>query len=686
MSPVDQQQQHHPRKHNIFNALTVFLIGRPKYAAQLKRECYGLIQASRNVAFDPGGRTSTGGTMEQRPRRPSLHVEERRLLTIMFGDMVGSTSLCETIGADSMHELLKLYQWACTQAIIDNDGTLSSWMGDGFMAHFGYPSRHEDAAVRAVEAGLGVVSAVRTLGPELMRRFGVKVDIRVGIHTGLVVVSEAPGREDDPNAVFFIGETTNIAARLESSARPNSVSISEATWELVRGYFDVDALGPQKLRGLTRKINTFCVRGRTSATSRYFARSGRLTPLVGRAAELRDLLEFAERDFAGPCDYFGLTGEAGMGKTRLLNELVHRAGPSRGILYCSCSPRDTTSPLHPFARLLLELAQASNRSSDVTFDSFAFHIGPDTLDRTAMARLAVLAGIDPPAEFLPPDVTPERALQETSDAVRAWLYRQGERGGAVLLVDDAQWLDPTSRDLLAHLVDRQAALGVVLAYRPDPGTEWMTLMCRSSLELRPLSQADCVNLIGHVVDGEEQRVAEAAARSDGVPLFAEELGRTLGSGELHEFGSFPSTLHDLVVSRLDRIPEAKVLAQVGASIGREFELDLLAEVTGLPLATILYQAQVLESARIWERSRLHDKAAFIFRHALLQDASYDSQIRERKQYVHGRLADVLAGRGGNAAAGGLAAIAHHLENAGQTRLPAAVGAWAASGFATANDG
>jgi class 3 adenylate cyclase len=385
----------------------------------------------------------------ERPARPNVAIEERRLLTVMFGDMVGSTPLSEAIGADSMHELLKLYQRACTQAVIDNDGVLVSWMGDGFMAHFGYPSRHEDAAVRAVEAGLGVVSAVKALGPELVRRFGVEITIRVGIHSGLVVVSRAPGREDDPHAVFFTGETTNIAARIESSAMPNNVSISEATWELVRGYFEVDALGPQQLRGLTRKVNTFRVRERTSARSRYFARSDRLTPLVGRADELRDLLEFAEMNLQGSSDFLGLTGEAGMGKTRLLDELVHQAGPSRDILYSACSPRDTTSPLHPFARLIRELIQPADRSSDVVFKSFASQIGPDVPGQTAMARLAALAGIEPPVELLPPDATPERVLQETSDAVREWLYRRGERGGTVVLVDDAQWLDPTSGDLLA---------------------------------------------------------------------------------------------------------------------------------------------------------------------------------------------------------------------------------------------
>src|SRR5690349_23432307 len=166
--------------------------------------------------------------MEQRSTRPGLDVEERRLVTIMFGDMVGSSSISEAIGADSMHELLRTYQRTCAQAVIANEGTLSSWMGDGFMAHFGYPTRHEDDAVRAVEAGLAVVSAVRSLGPELRRRFGVEVAIRIGVHTGLVVVTRPPF-QDDPAAVFFMGETTNLAARIESSAAANSVTVSEAT-------------------------------------------------------------------------------------------------------------------------------------------------------------------------------------------------------------------------------------------------------------------------------------------------------------------------------------------------------------------------------------------------------------------------------------------------------------------------
>lgn len=622
--------------------------------------------------------------MEQRPTGPRSDLEERRLLTIMFGDMVGSTTLSEAIGADSMHELLKLYRSACHQAVVDHDGVLSSWMGDGFMAHFGYPTRHEDAAVRAVEAGLAVLADVRALAPQLTRRFGVQVDVRIGIHTGLVVVTEAPGREQGPDAVSFVGETPNIAARIESTAAPNSVSITGATFELVRGWFDVDHLGPQELRGFTRRFTTYRVRSRTSATSRYFARGGPLTPLVGRDVEIADLVVFAHGSGRDGVAFHGLVGEAGMGKTRLLDELVHQVGPVRDLLYCACSPRDTASALYPFARLLAEIAGARGPGAAASVESFASRVAPDVPDRTSRARLAALAGIEP-GSGPPAEVTPERALRETSAALRAWLLRRGERG-AVLLVDDAQWLDPTSRGLLIRLAREASALGVVLAHRPDPDTAWVTEVCGSHTELRPLGLAESADLIRRVVDGDEERVAEAAVRSDGVPLFAEELGRTLGRGELLEFGSMPETLHDLVVSRLDRIPEARMLAQVGASIGREFPVDLLVATTGLPERAVIDQAGILESARIWERSDARGVPAFAFRHALLQDASYDSQIRERKQEVHARLADVLVERGEGASADGLAVVARHLENAGPDRRAAAVERWIASGYATATAG
>jgi class 3 adenylate cyclase len=624
--------------------------------------------------------------MQERSARLSSEVEERRLLTVMFGDMVGSTALSEAIGADSMHELLKLYQRTCTQAVIDNDGVLSSWMGDGFMAQFGYPPRHEDAAVKAVEAGLAVISAVRDLRPEVMSRFGVKLAIRVGIHSGLVVVSRTPGREDDPSAVFFTGETTNIAARIESSAAPNSVSISQATWDLVDGYFDVDPLGPQQLRGLTRKITTFRVRERTNATSRYFARSGRLTPLVGRGNELAEVLDFAGRDPSGTGQIFGLTGDPGMGKTRLLDELIHRAGPNCDVLYTACVERDTTTPLHPFATLIRTVCAPAGGQSQITFENFAGRIRPDVPHATALARLAELAGISLPDNSLPPEATPERVLRETSAAVAEWLRRRGNRDGTVVLVDDAHWLDPSSRDVIIELAGEPGPLRTVLAYRPDPDTGWIPPLCRTTLELQPLSRPDSVELIRKVLDNEDQQVTEAADRSDGVPLFAEELGRAMGSGELHLFGSFPSTLHDLVVSRLDRIPQAKAIAQIGASIGRDFDLDLLAAVSGQPVATVLDQAELLEAARIWQRDRSRDRVRFSFRHALVQDAAYDSQIRDRKYDVHGRLADVMVEQGQTTTASGLAAIAHHLEHAGPAKLPSAVGGWAAAGYATANDG
>src|SRR6478735_1411190 len=458
-----------------------------------------------------GGRVPGEGSMQERSARRSTDVEERRLLTVMFGDMVGSTALSEAIGADSMHELLKLYQRTCTQVVIDNDGVLSSWMGDGFMAQFGYPSRHEDAAVRAVEAGLAVVSAVRALRPEVMSRFGVKIAIRVGLHSGLVVVSGAPGREDDPNAVFFTGETTNIAARIESSAAPNSVSISQATLNLVDGYFDVDPLGPQQLRGLTRKVSTFRVRERTPATSRYFARSSRLTPLVGRRDELAEVLGFAGRDQSGHGQVFGLTGDAGMGKTRLLDELVHRAGPGVDILYTACAERETTTPLHPFASLVRRVCAPVGGNSEVTSENFAARVGPDVPHARALARLAELAGIPLPDESRPPDATPERVLRETADAVGEWLRQRADRDGTVVLVDDTQWLDPSSRDVIAGLAGAPGALRIVLAYRPDPDTGWIPPLCGSILELQPLSQPDCIELIGKVLDSDDRQVVEAAA-------------------------------------------------------------------------------------------------------------------------------------------------------------------------------
>jgi predicted ATPase len=321
----------------------------------------------------------------------------------------------------------------------------------------------------------------------------------------------------------------------------------------------------------------------------------------------------------------------------------------------------------------------------LTYEQLVSLVGGYVARDATMARLAQLVELDPPDE---PHTaaTAEQVLRETSEALCSWLVDRSVTGPIVLIIDDVQWIDPTSIELLVQLKQRARGLFVVLAQRAGDQMAWCTALCDVVVELRPLDAEDAARLIGCVTSADEAHVRVAALRSDGIPLFAEELGRMLERGELAELGSIPNSLHDLVLSRLDSVPEAKKLAQVGASIGRQVDLDLLAEVCGLTLDQAIEQSHLLAAALIWEQSDLAGQSTFGFRHALIQDAAYDSQLRERKHAVHGRVAEVLRSRDVGSTPVGLATIAHHLESAGPTRRVEAVAGWAAAGFGTADAG
>lgn len=608
--------------------------------------------------------------------------DERRHLTIMFGDMIGSTRITADIGSDSMHELMKPFRHVCIAAILENDGIPARWMGDGFMALFGYPARYEDAAVRGVRAGLAVVDAVVGLGDELQARFGVAPQIRVGLHTGTVIVSPVDGFEDDIHAVDFVGQTTNLAARLESSAMPNSVVVSEATHRVTRGFFRVEPLETVELKGIDEPMTRFRVIDATGATNRFEAQEWPLTPLVGREDCLAAML-----DCIGGPDHkvAAFSGEAGIGKTRLLHEVESKLPAHQETLTASCRPRSTSQPLFLFAELV-KAALGHSEEETAPYDALETALAPDLPDASAIARIANLLGIDRPESVTLPDVTVEQALRETADALRRWVVARAQRTDLILVLDDVHWIDPTSRDLIEELARPEHLATLLFAHRPEDTAAWVKPLCDLAIELTPLTTEQSAELIRCIADTGAQEVSMAAGRSDGVPLFAEELGRVLDVGEIGGQLAIPSTLKDLIASRLDRLPEAKTIAQLGATLGRQFDPELLAEVAGLGLAELQERTTLLLGAGILQETTVGGGTQLGFRHALIQEAAYESQVREQQQQVHAQIADVVRRRAAPGGAEDLAVVAHHLQHAGPVHRTGAIEAWLGAGLATAAQG
>lgn len=609
---------------------------------------------------------------------PTPAPDERRQLTVMFGDMVGSTQMSQVLDPDTLREMLRLYQDACTEAIAAWDGFIARWMGDGFMAYFGFPTPHEDAAYRSVMAGLSVIERIESLADRFQEEFGVEVGIRLGVHTGLVVIADM-GSGDWRQASDLVGETPNMAARLEASAPTNGLVISSETRDLVRGFVNLESLGRHELKGIDRLVEVHRVLDATDATSRYEAWADPSTPLVGRREELARLTAAIERS-GDRGTLTAVTGEAGIGKSRLIHEARGRLAARREVLACSGVEMTTSEPLAPVQRLFVTAIGLKPSEPDA-FEQIETQLSAAGVGAATIARVAASVGVEPPAAVVLAPQTPEQTLRDITSAYVTWLATLSTARRALLVVDDVHWLDATSRDLLLQLRDAAPELPVVVATRPahdDP----LIQQADEVIELHALSSLETEELLAWFVGAAGAHVdyRDAVLRSDGVPLFAEELGRVLTEQGSTALAAIPTTLHDLLAMRLDAMPDAKPVAQVAAAIGRDFDLDVLEHV--LDASTVREHMPALLESGVWVRGSRPGRLAF--RHALLADAAYDSQVRARKIEVNLSIADTLLADFPAVASSSPHQIAHHRE-AGE-QFDDAVALWLQAGMATAGKG
>jgi class 3 adenylate cyclase/predicted ATPase len=661
------------------------------YLADLKDE---LIYA-KQVAMDEDGKVLvwTGGTAELSVHEAAawpavataLPEAERRQLTVLFCDLVESTRLAGQLDLEDYREVIRAYQAACADVIQQFDGTIAQYLGDGLLVYFGYPQAHEDDAQRAVRTGLGIVKALDTLRQRLTQEHALRLAVRVGIHTGLVVVGAIGGGARQEQ--LALGDTPNIAARVQNLAVPDTVVITEATLHLVQGYFTCNALGPHPLRGVSTAIHIHQVLEESGVQSRLDVAVTRgLTPLVGREVEISLLRDGWVQVQNGRGHTIALSGEAGIGKSRLVQVVKdYSADTPHTRMECRCSPYYQHTALYPIIDLVERMLHFQrDEALDSKLEKLEQALTQYRLPlHETMPLMATLLSLPvPEARYAPLPLTPERLRQKTLEALFAMVLELAERRPMLFILEDLHWVDSSTLEFLHLLISQRATAAIltVLTYRPEfqVPQEWRT--CLTPLALQRLSPNDVATMVMQVTDGKPlppEVLQHVVKNTDGVPLFVEELTKTIvESGLLRETDrhyeltgplptlAIPTTLHDALMARLDRLNTVKAVAQLGATLGRTFAYDLLEAVTPFDTAMLQQGLQQLVAAEILYQREVSPRTTYRFKHALLQEAAYQSLLKSTRQQYHQRIAQVLETQFPETVAMQPELLAHHYTEAG----------------------
>jgi class 3 adenylate cyclase/predicted ATPase len=634
-----------------------------------------------------------------RPTDARVPEAERRQLTVLFCDLVDSTVLASQLDPEEWRAVVRAYQDTCAKVIARFEGYIAQYLGDGLLVYFGYPLAHEDDAQRAVRAGLGMVEAVGQLNTRLAREPGVQLAVRLGIHTGQVVVGEIGGGAKQEQ--LALGETPNVAARLQGIAAPDTLVISAATFPLLGGFFACQPLGTPLLKGLSEPLAVYRILYERMARSRLEAvgRAG-LTPLVGREPEVMLLRE----RWAQVKDGFGqvvlLSGEAGIGKSRLVQVLTEQVAsePQAWLTPCQCSPYYQNTALYPMIELLERVALRFEREESPQqklhkLEGFVVQYGLPLAETVPL--FAALLSLPLTADYAPLTLSPEQQKQHTLQAFLTILLRIAARQPVLFVMEDLHWVDPSTLEFLTLLVDQgpTARILTLFTFRPDFSPPWKGRAHLTQVTLPRLQRRQTAEMTGRVAHGKAlpvEVVEQVVAKTDGVPLFVEELTKmVLESGLLQEHDehyeltaplpplAIPTTLHDSLMARLDRLAAVKGLAQLGATLGREFTYDLLQAVSPWDEDTLHRGLHQLVEAEFLYQRGLLPQATYLFKHALIQEAAYQSLLKSTRQQSHQRIAQVLAEQFPETAETQPELLAHHYTEAG---LPAqAIPYWRRAG-------
>src|SRR5271163_3750496 len=576
-----------------------------------------------------------------------LEGAERRQVTVMFADLVGSTALSTGMDPEDLRDVFAAYSSCAEETVSKFGGTVAQYMGDGILGYFGYPHAHEDDAEQAVRAGLELIAAVAGL------KTRVPQQLRVGIATGVVVIGNL--------TPSIVGETPNLAARLQSIAKPNMVVISDGTQRLLGQLFELEDLGTRDLKGISAPVQVWAVLRPSSSTSRFEAlHPSGTTTLVGREEEYELLRRRWSKAKEGEGQVVLLSGEAGIGKSHLTVTLSERLKGERYLrIRCFCSPQHGNSALYP-------IIEHVERSAVLARDD-ALQTKLDKLDKVLRqswssaedsALFVEMLSLPNDGRYPTLELTPQQRRQRTLEALVRQVEILSNTAPVLVVFEDAHWSDPTSLELMGRLAGHIASHRVLLiiSFRPEFEAPWIEQAHMSALALNRLAPRDVDVIIDHIVGNNPLPAAvrqDIIERTDGIPLFVEEMTKAVLETVSEDAArrtvasipspamAVPASLHASLMARLDRLGGSKELAQIGAAIGREFSHELVAAVACRPEAKLEMQLDRLIRAGLLFRQGVPPDATYFFKHALVQDAAYGLLLREPRRHLHARIAETL---------------------------------------------
>ena len=585
---------------------------------------------------------------------PKVHdAAERRQVTVMFSDMVGSTALSARMDPEDLREVISAYQKCVAKTVRCFGGFVAKYMGDGVLVYFGYPQAHEDDAERAVRVGLELIAAVSAL------KSPVPLQTRVGVATGLVVIGDLIGAGSAQEQAV-VGETPNLAARLQGIAEPNMVVIADGTRKLLGNLFELQDLGAKELKGIAGPVRGWAALRVSSAEGRFEAlHASGLTELVGREEELELLMRRWSRAKSGEGQVVLLSGEAGIGKSRLTAALLERLAdePHTRLRYF-CSPQHTDSAFYP---IISQMERAAGLAHDDTaqtkLNKLDAVLAQSFTPRQDAALFADMLSLQNDGRYPALDLTPQQHRQKTLEALISQMEALTRQNPVLMIFEDAHWTDPTSLEAFSRTVDQIKTLPglLIVTFRPEFNAPWAGRSHVTSLALNRLGERETAAIIARLVGNKElpaDVMAEIVERTDGIPLFVEEMTKAVLEAESEGEGrrtvaavpspalAVPASLHASLMARLDRLGPAKEVAQIGAAIGREFSHALLAAVVK-PEAELDAALDRVMQAGLLFRQGVPPHATYLFKHALVQDAAYGTLLREPRRALHARIAETL---------------------------------------------
>jgi len=614
---------------------------------------------------------------------------ERKQITVMFCDLVGSTALSEKLDPEEYRDILRTYQDISTEIIDGVNGFIAQHLGDGLLVYFGYPVSYEDNAERAVRAGLGIIDGLKneqfTVGSDRK----ITLSVRIGIHTGLVVVDEigSPSRSEQ----LALGDVPNISARIQSIGKNNKVTISGSTYKLIENKYDFTDLGEHKLKGIDTPIKLFQIKGELKQIRDFKEAAKSLTPIIGRENELELLLDRWDRVKDGEGQVALISGEAGIGKSRLANHIKKQGKTeSNKVVESRCSPYFSNTYLFPIVNamqnLLFKEEQTDEEKKEILGEVFTRIKFSDKEIKTIVSDLltAPINPEDSKREF----IKSQKQKSMTFEMLIMCLLEAAQGEPIRIIIEDLQWSDLSTQEYLDRLIDRirKEKVFLVLTFRPEFKLPWNMRSNMSHIVLNRLTKSNVEQMVATIGKKKEfsiDFIKEIVYKTDGIPLYVEELtkmivesdnpGKDSGDSQL----KIPGTLQDSLMARLDKLSDGKEVAQLGSTFGREFTYDMISTVSDLQNDSLQKGLEELVDSEILYQKGIHPDTTYYFKHALIQDAAYQSLLKSRRKIYHKKIAEVAEKKMNDGGYDHPEYIAHNYLEAGL--LKASIPFWLKSG-------